>query len=157
MDTSGRRVGTLVAASQPPRPCPPVTDSSSDRDPLERLAEEFVARFRKGESPSVNEYAERHPDLADQIRELFPARVEMEQIKPATEEHIGAFAPATEPTDPGRAGEFRILRRVGSGGMGVVFRGRTDHPQPQGRAEGTRPGASSGHEPLEGPRGLLLM
>jgi eukaryotic-like serine/threonine-protein kinase len=96
-------------------------DSSSERNPLDRLAEEFVARFRVGERPSLTEYAERHPDLADEIREVFPALVEMEQLKPVTADQTGSFAPIAEPSDPSRVGEFRILRRVGHGGMGVVY------------------------------------
>src|SRR4029077_2394074 len=67
------------------------------------------------------EYADRYPDLAAQIRDLFPALVEMEKLKPATGEHTGEFAPAAEPAAPARVGEFRILRRVGVGGMGVVY------------------------------------
>jgi hypothetical protein len=47
--------------------------SSDDRDPLERLAEEFVARHRRGEGPSPIEYAERYPQLAQRIHALFPA------------------------------------------------------------------------------------
>jgi len=96
-------------------------DSSADRNPLDRLAEEFVARFRDGERPSLTEYVERHPELADDIREVFPALVEMEQLKPVTADGTGSFAPIAEPSDPSRVGEFRILRRVGYGGMGVVY------------------------------------
>jgi serine/threonine protein kinase len=98
-----------------------MADSSADRDPLDRLAEEFVARFRAGQRPSLTEFAERLPGRADEVRDLFPALVEMEQLKPATADGTGAFAPAAEPSDPVSVGEFRILRQVGRGGMGVVY------------------------------------
>ena len=98
-----------------------MSDSSADRDPLERLAEEFIARLRAGERPALSEYAERYPELADQILELFPALVEMEQLKPVTADHSEAFVSSVKPSDPERVGEFRILRRIGHGGMGVVY------------------------------------
>ena len=50
-----------------------MSDSTSDRDPIEVLADSFLARFRRGERPSVEEYAAKHPELADEIRELLPA------------------------------------------------------------------------------------
>ena len=96
-------------------------ESSADRDPLERLAEEFVTRYRSGQRPALTEYCGRHPELAEQIRELFPALVEMEQLKPVTTDRTGDFIPTIEPADPVRVGEFRILRAVGRGGMGVVY------------------------------------
>ncbi len=98
-----------------------MADSSADRDPLDRLAEEFVARFRAGERPSLTEYADRLPDRADEVRDLFPALVEMEQLKPVTADQTGGYVPTVEPSDPVRLGDFRILRRVGAGGMGVVY------------------------------------
>ena len=52
--------------------------SSSDRDPIERLADSFIARFRAGERPSIDEYALKYPDLAAEVRELLPALVELE-------------------------------------------------------------------------------
>ena len=39
------------------------------RDPIEMLADSFLDRFRRGERPSIEEYAAKHPELADEIRE----------------------------------------------------------------------------------------
>src|SRR5262249_22622780 len=71
-----------------------------------------------GERPSLSEYTQRHPELADDIRELFPAVVEMEQVK---EERQALSEPAAVgPLPPlERLGDFRIIRKIGHGGMGV--------------------------------------
>ncbi len=37
--------------------------------------------YRAGQRPSLQEYIDRYPDLADEIRELFPAMVEIEQVR----------------------------------------------------------------------------
>src|SRR5438034_757167 len=59
----------------------PLMNSSSDvRDPVELLAEEFTARKRRGERPTLEEYCARHPELADEIRDLFPALVMVEDL-----------------------------------------------------------------------------
>jgi serine/threonine protein kinase len=95
-------------------------DSSADRDPVDRLAEEFAQRLRQGERPSIAEYVERHPEHADAIRELFPALEMMEQLKPASGDATGpALAPSA--SMPERLGDHRILREIGRGGMGVVY------------------------------------
>ena len=56
-----------------------MSDPSLDRDPFEGVAESFLARYRAGERPGIEEYAARHPELADQIRRLLPALVMVEQ------------------------------------------------------------------------------
>jgi hypothetical protein len=67
-----------------------MSESDSEREPLEELAESFLARYCAGERPSLSEVAAAHPELADQIRELFTALLEMEQAgsaddRPATD------------------------------------------------------------------------
>lgn len=52
----------------------PSSESSRDIQ-LERLAEVFAERHRRGECPPLSEYTERHPELAQDIRELFPTLV----------------------------------------------------------------------------------
>ncbi len=55
-------------------------DSSSSRpDTLGQILDSFVDRLRHGERPSIREYAQRYPDHADEILELFPPIIEVEQ------------------------------------------------------------------------------
>jgi WD40 repeat protein/serine/threonine protein kinase len=103
-----------------------MSDSAADRDPIEMLADSFLARFRRGERPSVEEYAAKHPELADEIRELLPALVMLEQEKSVagaadpTGTSPGQDTAGASPT-PRQLGDFLILREIGRGGMGVVF------------------------------------
>ncbi len=96
-----------------------MSDSSGDRNPVERLAEEFVARKRRGEKPTLSEYTDKYPELAAEIRDLFPALLMMEDLgdslQGTTGPHIGAGLTVSQ------LGDYRILREVGRGGMGVVF------------------------------------
>jgi hypothetical protein len=54
---------------------------SRDSDRFDELAEEFAQRYRRGERPSLQEYVERLPEMADEIRERFPALIEVEQVE----------------------------------------------------------------------------
>jgi serine/threonine protein kinase len=91
---------------------------SEDRDPFEALAEDFIARRRRGETPSLEDYVDRLPERADEIRELFPAIEAMERWKPrpsTPRQRLGG-GPIRE-----RIGEYRLIREIGRGGMGIVY------------------------------------
>jgi serine/threonine-protein kinase len=91
---------------------------SRDFELLDRLAEEYAARIRLGERPSLEEYIKHYPDLAAEIRELLPAMIEIEQVKQdlrTSDDSSPAASPITQ------LGDFRILGEIGRGGMGVVY------------------------------------
>jgi WD40 repeat protein/serine/threonine protein kinase len=94
----------------------PTSERSADFVLLTRLADEFAARYRRGERPSLSEYVERYPQLAADICEVFPALVEVEQVKDDHQDAAVPPAPALQ-----QLGDFRILREVGKGGMGIVY------------------------------------
>ncbi len=95
-----------------------IDPSGDGREPVEVLAEEFLERRRHGETPTLEEYIERYPHLADEIRELFPALIVMDDVDPRPGElsrpRLGGAALQ-------RLGDYRIIRQIGRGGMGVVY------------------------------------
>ncbi|NQT85566.1 protein kinase [bacterium] len=95
-------------------------DSDTERDPIEALASEFIERQRRGESPSVDEYAEQHPELADEIRDLFPTIAATERLK-AHKVDSNSGGPSLRGVALERLGDFRIVREIGRGGMGIVY------------------------------------
>jgi WD40 repeat protein/serine/threonine protein kinase len=96
-------------------------ETNTDRDPIEQMADSFLARFRAGERPSVEEYAAKYPDLADEIRELLPALVKLERNF-APREGGGGEITDDSPRGPARQlGDYLLLREIGRGGMGVVY------------------------------------
>ena len=98
-------------------------ESLSGSDLLNELAHEFAERYRRGERPPVNEYTERYPDLAGEIRDLFPTLVMMEQFGSGVENRSGPVArrPRVDEPMPERLGDYRIVREIGRGGMGIVY------------------------------------
>src|SRR3954447_23380978 len=93
-----------------------MTDSDLDDDPLAELADEFMERYRRGQRPGLSEYVGRRPELGDQIRKLFRALVTLEDARPS-----GPPEPPLRAGPPQRLGDYRIVREIGRGGMGVVY------------------------------------
>lgn len=79
---------------------------------LGQVANDFFERLAAGEQPNVEEYAERHPEIADLIREIFPA---LDFVHESAANHA-ASQTSGDGIDLSRSQElsdFRILRELG--------------------------------------------
>ncbi len=100
--------------------------NSSDREPFEVIAEEFSVRQRSGERVSIERYAERYPQWATEIRDLFPMIAAMEGVKEKRHAEVFRDGRNTRKT-PRQIDGFRLIREIGRGGMGSSMRLNKSH------------------------------
>ncbi len=100
-----------------------MTDTTSDRNPIDVLGDEFAARLREGLSPSIDDYIDSHPELADDIRATFPSIAMMEKLsrKEHTERKFEIQTSRLIGDSLETLGDFQIVREIGRGGMGIVY------------------------------------
>ena len=91
-----------------------------DRDSIELLATQFIEDCRDRDEPPIEEYCDRYPHLADQIVELFPMIAALETMK-KSEDQVTARNATTRPLRLTQLGDFKIVKEIGRGGMGIVY------------------------------------
>jgi WD40 repeat protein/serine/threonine protein kinase len=86
------------------------------------VLEGYLAELERGVLPHPDELLARHPDLAEPLKAYLAS---LDFLHRAAVSLHGPPRPdsprADDPDAPGRLGDFRILREVGRGGMGVVY------------------------------------
>ena len=88
---------------------------------FEELVDLYLDRCHLGDAPDIAAFAAEHPEHAAELLETLPLLNDLETFGDAARGR--SVAPAAElPELPGS--DFRLLRKIGGGGMGVVFEAR---------------------------------
>ena len=101
---------------------PPAVDAGTG---LTELIEEFTNRLQAGEALDADAYVREHPQYAEPLRRLLPplqVLADLSQSAAPIPLPVSG-GPSSRPADleVGVLGDFRIVREVGRGGMGVVY------------------------------------
>ena len=96
----------------------PDTEQALDAE-LERIIEAAFDGLQNGEPIDVEALAATHPEYATELRELLPMMASLLRLS----ERTGSIATAPETGVAVRQqlGDFRLIREIGRGGMGIVY------------------------------------
>jgi serine/threonine protein kinase/WD40 repeat protein len=96
---------------------PVPASARTDESLVGLIADEFTERLQRGEQPDIEEYVRRYPELAALLREALPA---LQALGTKAPETPGRLLTSPERVE-GCLGDFRLVRQVGRGGMGIVY------------------------------------
>jgi serine/threonine protein kinase/tetratricopeptide (TPR) repeat protein len=93
---------------------PPLKPATGIDPILDDLIDAFAARLQTGEPVDPEAYAREHPERAEPLRRILPAMMVLAEL---------GRLEATQPAEVGAGtlGDFRIVREIGRGGMGIVY------------------------------------
>ena len=93
-------------------------DTPDKEEELALLVEEYLEALRCGKAPALEEFVAAHPEHAEDLNDLLKGMVDMEAL--SVSNHSSAvYATARYPES---LGGYRLMERIGAGGMGTVFR-----------------------------------
>lgn len=105
-----------------------MSEETDSRVPVEVLAEEYLQRRQNGERVTIEDYATSHPEIADDIRDVFPALEALNSLTTDWKRGVQDLE-RQGPELPFQLGDYLLEREIGRGGMGIVYEAQNTNLQ----------------------------
>ena len=104
-------------------PTDAVATTPQREEVLADLVEEITQAIEAGQPVDISAYATRYPQFAEEIKRMVPTFLVLEDLGLSAVRPRVPAASSSTPTRSigGNLGDFRLVREIGRGGMGVVY------------------------------------
>lgn len=101
---------------------PSVISSFASQDPnFARLIDDITGKLQRGEPVDLRAVLDEHPEYIDELRELLPTLAALGDLSQSAQNGTLPLLFGGDESIAGILGDYRLIREVGRGGMGVVY------------------------------------
>src|SRR5262245_29189316 len=103
------------------RSTPTAASAAQSHQLVDQLIEQIATRLQAGELIDLNDYIRRYPEHTDRLERVLPAMLALAEFGKSADSQQPYGREHDRTNLGGMLGDFRIVREIGRGGMGIVY------------------------------------